>query len=286
MSSKFIERIIAVLTESGILPKLLVAIFIFIGAAILSKFFKVLLSRWQKTIISRISEKQPKSISSVQTRITITRKIITASIYFLATVFLLLQFDAVRNIGAGLLASAGIAGIIIGMSAQNTLSNVIAGISISFSQPVRLNDAVIFENDFGWIEEITLMHTIIKTWDNRRIVVPNNVLVNKVIQNWTIKDSSLLGVVMLYVDYRCDIEIIKKWVKEIVDSSPYSTEEKVAGVQVVDFTDKSMVLRILAKGADAPNTWNLRCEIREKLIKRFAEAGLPLPQIRIKTEKS
>lgn len=182
------------------------------------------------------------------------------------------------------MASAGLAGIVIGLAAQNTISNIIAGATISFSQPVRLNDAVIFENDFGWIEDIRLMHTMIRTWDNRRIVVPNNVLVNRVIQNWTIKDPSLLGIVTMYVDYTCDVDKVKKWIKEIVDSSLYSTVEKVAVLQVVDFTEKSMVLRILAKGPDAPNTWNLRCEIREKLIQRFKQEGLPLPQIRIKSE--
>ena len=129
------------------------------------------------------------------------------------------------------------------------------------------------------------MHTIIRTWDNRRIIVPNNILASKVIQNWTIKDPSLLGIVMMYVDYTCDIENLRKWVKEIVKESTYSTEERVAVVQVVDFTEKTMVVRILGKGPDSPNTWNLRCEIREKLIKKFKEAGLPLPRIRVTSGK-
>ena len=115
-------------------------------------------------------------------------------------------------------------------------------------------------------------------------MIPNNVLINKVIQNWTIKDPSLLGIIMMYVDYTCDVDKIKEWVKEIVDNSQNSTDERVAVVHVTDFTEKSMLLRILTKGPDAGKTWDLRCELREKLIKKFRDEGLPLPQIRIKKE--
>ena len=282
--SNFFTKLLSIILENKILPKILVTFIIIVATIILIKLINSLLSRWEKIFIHRLEKKEPAIIASTETRITIIRRIINSSIYFFAIIFFLLQFEAVRNIGTGLLASAGVAGIIIGMAAQNTLSNIMGGIYISFAQPVRLNDAVIFENDFGWIEEISLMNTIIRTWDNRRIVAPNNVLVNKVIQNWTIKDPTLLGIVMLYVDYTCDVDKVKKWVQEIVSQSPYSTKERVAAVQVVDFTEKSMVLRILGKGPDAPNTWNLRCEIREKLIQKFKQEGMPLPQIRIKSE--
>jgi len=268
------------ITDNKILIRVAGTLVILLAVIIIKKLVNLGLIRFQK----QNDAKDPSHAASVDTRVAIIKKIINSGIYFLAFIFFLLQFEAVRNVGAGLLASAGLAGIIIGMAAQSTVSNFISGIYISFAQPVRLNDAVIFENDFGWIEEINLMHTVIRTWDNRRIVAPNSVLSGKVIQNWTMKDESLLGVVMMYVDYTCDVDKIKSWVKEIVDQSPYSTEERVAGVQVVNFTEKSMVLRILGKGSDAPSTWNLRCEMREKLIKRFRETGLPLPIIRIANE--
>lgn len=179
------------------------------------------------------------------------------------------------------MASAGVVGVVIGLAGQSTLSNIFAGVCISFSQPVRLNDAVIFRNEFGWVEEISLMHTTIRTWDNRRIVIPNNLMANEVIENWTIRDPSLLGVVMLYVDYACDTEKIRRWCKDIVEKSSYASAEKLSILQVVDFTEKSMVLRILVKASDAPRAWELRCEVREKLMKRFKEENLPLPVIRI-----
>ncbi len=184
-----------------------------------------------------------------------------------------------------MLALAGVAGIVVGLAAQSTLGNFIAGTALAFSQPIRLNDAVIYQRNFGTVEEITLLHTVIRTWDNRRIVVPNSTINNDVIQNWTMKDTWLLGAVMLYVDYTCDIEKVKKWTQEIVNNSEFSTEERLAGVQVTDFTDKVMVLRIVCKSWDAPNTWNLRCEIREKLIAKFQQEGVALPQIRVSETK-
>ncbi|MBD3263701.1 MAG: mechanosensitive ion channel [Candidatus Omnitrophica bacterium] len=267
--------------DSRLVANIATTFSLLVAVIVVKKIFNLAWSRWEKRVISRASRKKTVATESLKTKIAILHRIITAGIYFFALIFFLLQFEAVRNIGTGLLASAGVAGIVIGMAAQNTISNLIAGVSISFSQPVRLNDAVIFDNEFGWIEEISLMHTIIRTWDNRRIIVPNDILSSKVIQNWTMRDSSLLGIVMVYVDYKIDIEKIKRWVKEIVDGSSHSSREKVSVVQVVDFTEKTMVLRILAKGDDAPSTWNLRCEIREKLAEHFRKEEGIFPLIRI-----
>ena len=254
---------------------------IIIAAIFLTKVISIIFLRLQKKFTPKLSKMGYAEVASIETRMTMIRRFVELGIYFFALVIFLFQFESIRNLGNALLASAGVAGIVIGMAAQNTLSNLISGIIISFSQPVRLNDAVIFRGEFGWIEQIMLMHTTIRTWDNRRIVIPNNVLANEVIENWSVKDASLLGVVMMYVDYTCDVNKVNNWVKEIVNASPYSTEERVAVAQVVDFTEKTMVLRILAKGADAPSTWNLRCEIREKLIEKFRKEGMPLPVIRL-----
>lgn len=283
MWEKFSKHLV-VMSQHHVFSKVITSSAIFLIAVIIIRIFDILLSRWQKNLVSKLKTIASSDISSVETKIVMVRKIITAGIYFMALVVFLLQFNAVKHIGAGLLASAGLAGIVIGMGAQNTVSNMIAGISIAFSQPIRLGDAVIFKNDFGWVEEISLMHTFIRTWDNRRIIIPNSVLSKEVVENWTINDPSLLGVVMLYLDYYADIERIKEWIREIVNSSQYSSEEKLAVVQVVDFTEKTMVLRILVKGDDAPKTWDLRCEVREKLLKKFKEQGIALPQIRLNKE--
>ena len=264
-----------------VFSKLTISFLILIAAYILARLSEKALNRWQRRVIRKLEQKNPASITAVETRQTVIRRVVVLLIYFIALTFIFLQFKTLRNIGTGLLASAGVAGIVIGMAARNTLADMVAGIAISFSQPVRLNDAVIFEGDFGWIESIAFMHTTIKTWDNRRIIVPNSVLMHKVIQNWTIKDPSLLGIVMMYVDYTCDVEKLRGWVRDIVEKSEHASDEKVAVVQVVDFTERTMVVRILAKGPNAPSTWALRCEVREKLIRKFKEENLPLPKIRL-----
>ncbi|MFH1442147.1 MAG: mechanosensitive ion channel domain-containing protein [Candidatus Omnitrophota bacterium] len=261
--------------------KIITSLIIILVAIILTKIVAVLFYHLQKKIIAKLNKAGIKGTSGIETKITIIRRICETGIYLFALATFLNQFVAVKHLGTAFLASAGVAGIVIGLAAQSTLSNIIGGICISFSQPVRLNDAVIFRNEFGWIEEISLMHTVIRTWDNRRIIIPNNVLNNEVVENWTIKDPSLIGVVMVYVDFLCDLEKVRQWVKEIVDNSQYAIADKMSVVQVVDFTEKSMVVRILCKGIDAGNTWDLRCYIRENLIKRFKEEKLPLPQIRI-----
>lgn len=275
----------AAIAKMPAVPKVLTTLLIVFFVMLITRFLSRFLLYWKKKLVSRLDAKDLASFSSVETKIVIIHKIVTFGIYFVASIFFLFQFEAVRHIGVGLLASAGVAGIVVGMAAQNTLSNIIAGISISFSQPVRLRDAVIFEKEFGWIEDITLMHTTIRTWDNRRIIIPNNTLANTVIENWTITDPSLLGTVMVYADYACNVDDVRRWVKEIVDASPNSTPEKLAVVQVVDFTEKTMALRVLCKSANASSAWDLRCEIREKLLKKFAESGISFPKIRIINEK-
>jgi small-conductance mechanosensitive channel len=265
--------------------KLIAAAIIIIVAWIATRIINIVMSRWRMRVVAR-QPKEAEGISPAETKIDMLRRLVHVIIYFLAFIIFLFQFPQIRGVGTTILASAGVLTIVIGMAAQSTLSNVIAGIALSFSQPVRLNDAVIYDNDWGWVEEITLMHTVIRTWDNRRLIIPNGVMNNSVIQNWTIKDSWLLAIVMVYVDYTCDVAQIREWVKKIIDESPYTTEEKIAVAEVVDFTEKSMVIRILGKSWDSSNTWNLRCDIREKLIKKFHEAGIPLPQIRINEEIS
>lgn len=283
MLTNFTTRAAAIV-KTPAFPKVLTTLLIVLAVIIATKFLSRFLLHLKKKLSAKLNAKDLVAFSSLETKIVIIHKMVIFGIYFFACIFFLFQFEAVRHIGVGLLASAGVAGVIVGMAAQSTLSNIIAGISISFSQPIRLRDAVIFGKEFGWIEDITLMHTIIRTWDNRRIVVPNNILATTVIENWTLTDPSLLGTVMVYADYACNVDEVRRWVKEIVDASPSSSPEKLAVVQVVDLTEKAVVLRVLCKSADAASVWDLRCEIREKLLKRFAESGISFPKIRIFNE--
>lgn len=277
------QKVNEYLFNEEVYVKIGISIIICIIAVLFIKFLNIILNRWQRRYFERLKQRNI-ALAPVETKVDIVRRMLKIGVLFMALVFVLLQFETVRSLGAGLLASAGVAGIIIGMAAQNSFSNVIAGLYISFVQPIRLQDSVIFEGDYGVIEEISLMNTIIRTWDNRRIIVPNDVLANRVIQNWTMKDPSLLGIVVLYVDYYCDVDKVRAWVREIVNASEYWTRQGEPVVQVIDATEKSMLIRVLAQGADAARTWSLRCEIREKLIKKFKEENIPMPRIRLDGE--
>ncbi len=266
--------------DHGVYDYLITTAIIIAVAFAAERLVRFLIARWQKRIVRSVEKKKGET-APVRTRFTIIGRAATALVYLIALGSILFQFEAARAAGSGLLASAGIIAIVVGLASQSTLSNFIAGVFLSFSQPIRLNDSIIFESNWGWVEEISLTHTTIRTWDNRRIIVPNQTMASTTVENWTIKDSWLMGIVMMYVDYSCPVDTVRQWAREIVDASPYSSEERVALVQVVDFTEKCMVLRILGRGADPGNTWQLRCELREKLIKRFRDADLPLPQIRL-----
>lgn len=268
------------LSNGDVISKVVATAGILVVARIAVKILDIVLKRWQGIVVKKLKNSY-QMIYSVETRFTVVMRLVAVGVYFFAVMLIFLQFAALRALGTGLLASAGLATIVLGMAAQNTLSNIIAGLSLSFSQPIRLHDAVVLDNEFGFVEEISLMHSIILTWDNRRIIVPNNVMANKVVENWTMKDPSITGSVNFYVDYSCDVDKIREWVRQIVAGSSNTTPERLSAVQVTDFTEHSMVLRILVKGPDPAKTWDLRCEVRENLIKKFKEAGMPLPQMRV-----
>ena len=257
--------------------------FIVVITYLVSKTLTYLLGRWSRRRLDQLKDKE--KTTAVTTRMEVFRRVAGIFIWFIGIIVLVAQFPAVRSIGVGLFASAGAVGLVLGLAAQNTLSNMIAGVVLSFSQPLRLGDAVIMEDDFGYVEEITLMQTFIRTWDNRRIIVPNDVLSNRIVQNWSIKDPKLLAATIIYLDYGADVEKIRNWIKEIVNESEYWNGEGEPGVQVMDFTEKTIKVRALAWAEDPPSAWNLRCEIREKLIDHFREEGLEFPKFRVEMEE-
>lgn len=192
----------------------------------------------------------------------------------------LLSFSTVRELGAGLLASAGVAGIVLGFAAQRSISTVIAGLQIAIAQPIRVDDVVIVEGEWGRIEEITLTYVVVRIWDLRRLIVPINYFIETPFQNWTRTSSDILGTVFLHVDYRVDVDDLREELKRILDASPH-WDKKVWGLQVTDSTERSIVLRPLMSASDASAAWNLRCEVREKLI-RYVRERHPeaLPRLR------
>ena len=177
----------------------------------------------------------------------------------------LMTFPAVRQYGVSLFASAGVAGIVAGLAARPVLSNLMAGVQLAMTQPIRLYDAVIVENEYGTIEEITSTYVVVKLWDLRRMIVPLTYFIEKPFQNWTRETSALIGNVMLYVDYAAPVEVIRAKFNEILKQSD-KWDGRTAALQVTDFKEGSMELRCLMSARTASQTFDLRCEVREKLI--------------------
>ncbi|MDH3556523.1 MAG: mechanosensitive ion channel family protein, partial [Deltaproteobacteria bacterium] len=181
---------------------------------------------------------------------------------------------------------AGIVGIIVGLAAQKSISTLFAGIQMAITQPIRIDDVVIVENEWGRIEEITLTYVVVRIWDLRRLIVPITYFLEKPFQNWTRISADLLGTVFLYVDYTVPVEAVRAELKRILESSPL-WDKQVCTLQVTNATDRTLELRALMSAADSPRAWELRCDVREKLI-GFIRQNYPdgLPKVRAELTES
>ncbi len=177
----------------------------------------------------------------------------------------LLTFDKARAIGVSLLTSAGIIGIVVGFAAQKSLGLILAGIQIAFTQPIRIDDVVIVEGEWGRIEEITLTYVVVKIWDERRMVLPVTWFLEKPFQNWTRTTSDITGSIFLYVDYNFPVDSLRKIIPELLKGNK-DWDGRVWNVQVTNSTEQYKELRILISSSDASKNWDLKTCLREKLI--------------------
>jgi len=196
----------------------------------------------------------------------------------------LMLFAEVREIGASLLASAGIVGVVAGFAAQKTIANLFAGFQIALAQPMRLDDVIVVEGEWGRVEEITLTYVVVRIWDDRRLVLPLSYFIEKPFQNWTRTSAELLGSIFVWVDYSFPVEEGRKALKQIIEASP-AWDKRFWNLQVTDANEQTMQLRILATSANSSVLWNLRCEIREKFIAYIqARHPLALPRLRVQRD--
>ena len=193
----------------------------------------------------------------------------------------LLTFEGIKEIGVSLLTSAGIAGIILGLSAQKVIGAILAGVQIAIAQPIRLDDVVIVEGEWGRVEEIKLTYVVINIWDKRRLVLPSTYFIEKPFQNWTRNSSDILGTVFIYTDYNFPIDELRKEFTRLLHSTDL-WDKKVNVIQVTNVTEKTMEMRALMSASDSPTAWDLRVYIREHLVK-FIQENYPesLPQSRV-----
>jgi small-conductance mechanosensitive channel len=191
-----------------------------------------------------------------------------------------MTFPSVRQIGASLLASAGVAGLVAGIAARPVLGNLIAGLQIALSQPIRLDDVVVIQGEWGRVEEITGTYVSIRIWDQRRLIVPLQWFIENPFTNWTRNSSQIIGTVFFFVDYRMPIAPLREELERILEHAP-EWDGRVQVLQVTDATERSMQLRVLVSSFDSGLNWDLRCRVREGLLS-FVQAAYPqhLPRTR------
>jgi small-conductance mechanosensitive channel len=221
----------------------------------------------QAALLSQQRLDVPDNISArrIYTQVSMIRKIIITAVIIIAGGSVLMLFDPVRQFGTSILASAGIAGIVIGFAAQRTLGNVLAGIQIALTQPLLIDDIVVVEGEFGQIEEITLTYVTVRTWDLRRMILPITYFVEKPFQNWSRVSTDLLGAIVLYLDYQAPVGELRKELKRLVENNP-KWDRKVCGLQLTDTKQSTIEVRALVSSTDPGKVFDLRCEVREGLI--------------------
>lgn len=214
------------------------------------------------------------------TQIRILRRVTDTLIVLLALGAILMSFDSVRQYGVSIFASAGAAGLVLGFAARPVLENLIAGIQIAITQPIRIDDAVVVEGEWGWIEEITGTYVVIRIWDWRRLIVPLSYFIQNPFTNWTRENASIIGTVLLHADYKLPVDELRAHLNEIVKTTPL-WDGKVVNLQVTEATNRTIEIRALVSAANSPQAWDLRCYVREKLVAYIRETCPDsLPQVR------
>ena len=201
----------------------------------------------------------------IQTQTRVLSRIVSGLAVLIGVSLMLMSFPAVRQIGTSLLASAGLVGIVAGFAARPVLGNLIAGLQIGLSQPIRLDDVVIVEGEWGVVEEITGSYVVVRIWDQRRLVVPLQWWIEHSFQNWTRSSSELIGSVFLWVDYRMPLAPLRAALEQACSASQ-DWDGRLALLHVTDATEQAMQLRALVTSASSSKNWDLRCHVRERLI--------------------
>ncbi len=216
----------------------------------------------------------------IRTQLQFIRRLAISLILILTCCVILLSFNNLRKIGTGLITGVGVGGIIIGFAAQKSLGNLLAGFQIAFTQPIRIDDVLVVEGEWGRVEEITLTYVVVNIWDQRRLILPINYFVEKPFQNWTRNTADILGTVFLYLDYTIPLEPLRQEFTRLLDKNPL-WDKRVKVLQVTNASERTIEVRALVSASSSGNAFDLRCDIREGLI-HFVQEYYPhcLPQNR------
>lgn len=220
-------------------------------------------------------------LRKVKTRIVLLERLLVIGILILSASSALMTVPRIRSFGESLLASAGLAGLVIGLAARPLLTNVIAGIQIALTQPIRIDDVVIVDSEWGWIEEIGIAYVIVRIWDLRRLVLPLSYFIEQPFQNWTYRSAALLGYVHLYADYSVSIKDLRSHLKTVLESTPL-WDRQVWNLQVTQLDEKAVQMRALFSARDSGSRWDLSVYVREGMLAYLQNQGSSeLPHVRI-----
>ncbi|MBO3271806.1 mechanosensitive ion channel [Hymenobacter sp. NBH84] len=216
----------------------------------------------------------------IRTQLQFIRRLAVIGIGLLAVAAILLSFDSVRRIGAGLLTGVGVGGIIVGFAAQRSLANLLAGFQIAFTQPIRIDDVLVVEGEWGRVEEITLTYVVLQIWDQRRLILPINYFIEKPFQNWTRISAEILGTVFIYTDYTLPVSALREELTRLLKASPL-WDQRVNTLQVTDSKESTLEIRALMSARNSSDAFDLRCFVREHLV-QFIRENYPeaLPRTR------
>ncbi|MFD1661174.1 mechanosensitive ion channel family protein [Streptomyces caeni] len=221
----------------------------------------------------------PARVRRVRTQVTLIMRVVAAVVGVVAVAAMLLTFPAMRAAGASLLASAGILGIVAGVAAQSTLSNLFAGLQIAFGDMVRLGDTVVVDGEWGTVDEITLTFLTVRTWDERRITMPVSYFTSKPFENWSRGGAQMTGIVYFHVDHSAPVEAMRDRLRDILRACP-AWDGRAYGLQVTDSTPTTMEVRALVTAKDANDIWTVRVTVRERMIRWLTdEHPYALPRV-------
>lgn len=209
----------------------------------------------------------------IRTQLQFIRRLAIGLIIILAACIILLSFNNLRKLGASLLAGVGVGGIIIGFAAQKSLGNLLAGFQLAFTQPLRIDDVLVVEGEWGRVEEITLTYVVLNIWDQRRLILPINYFIEKPFQNWTRNTADILGTVFLYLDYTVPLDPLRQEFKRLLEGNPL-WDKRVNVMQITNAGERTIEVRALMSASSSGNAFDLRCDVREGLIK-FIQENFP-----------
>ena len=262
------------------------------GIGVLSRSLLVISAAWfalrfldlaSGVVESRVAKAHENvaNARAVRTQLAVLRRVLVIVVWILAAAALLMQFTVVRTVGVSLLASAGVAGVVLGLAAQRSIGALLAGIQLSITQPIRIGDSVVVEGESGTVEEISLTYVVVRTWDLRRLLIPVTQFLEKPFQNWSKGGVEMTGVVLLNVDWTTDIDAVRKELARVLATEGKELwDGKLAKVQVVDSTEQTMQLRVLL-GGFVDSLFDLRCLVRERLIAFVHRTPAWLPRQRM-----